>query len=189
MNNCNGYKIRKVLIITLIMLIGLLTLACYPPLWLLSLLTWALALPAVFVWIALLLMLFFISLQRIKKADLAAEVLIINYQAAPVADIHLLQKLSYYFEAGNESKLHGYLKALYLKRYCNQHQISSRDGLKQLLQDQAIAKDLKQALAFAVKPNWQQTLSFGHWPINTQPYLRHAQIILTALCRHQSNQS
>ncbi|MDO6526617.1 hypothetical protein Q4519_13080 [Motilimonas sp. 1_MG-2023] len=189
MNKSSAYSIRKVLFFILMSLVTLLILASYPPLWLLTLFTWALALPAVFVWVSLLLMLFFISIQRIRKADLAAEVLLINYQGTPATDEHLLQTLSDYFEAGNESKLHSYVKGLYMNRYCTQHQLSSRDGLKQLQQDPAIATDLKQALAFAVKPNWQQTLSFGYWPVNTQPYLPHTQIILTALCSHHSNQS
>ncbi|MCE2571967.1 hypothetical protein [Motilimonas eburnea] len=173
--------VRKLILFVLVSALICMVLVTFKPAWLVDGLTWLLSIPRVFIWAGLILLLFFIALQRIKRADLRMPVLLVNHQVEQEKDVHLLQQLSELFVAGNEQRLHGHVKHLYLKQYCQQHQLNSRDGLKQLMTDQSISLELKQAMSFKVTPNWRQTLSFGHWPISGRAYLPHAMAILAAL--------
>lgn len=173
--------VRQLTIYVLASVLGLILLATIKPHWLVESLTWLLSIPMVFIWGILILLLFFIALQSIKQAELRAPVLLVNHQVEQEKDLHLLQQLSELFVAGNEQRLHEHVKGLYLKQYCTRHQLNSRDGLKQVAQDQSVSLELRQALVFKVKPNWQQTLSFGHWPISGRAYLPYAMTILAAL--------
>ncbi|MFO6422601.1 hypothetical protein [Motilimonas sp. KMU-193] len=172
---------RLFVISALVFAIGVTLIASIKPLWLVEVLTWMLTIPSVFIWVGLILLLFFIALQRIKQADLAAPVLLVNPQVEQSESPHLLQQLSDLFTPGNEAKLHAHVKALFLKQYCRQYQINSRDGLKQLSQDKKISCELRRALLFQVKPSWRQTVSFGHWPLSNRAYLPYALTILAAL--------